>query len=112
MNGEDDSTPPHGTRIPATRAEVRPGPHIAEPARGELPPDDDELWRALDMVRRVFAETRSMNGAFNDLAYHRLRPQIVELYQIVKHAVKVKLEDDEMFELFVELRGLILRKDA
>jgi hypothetical protein len=104
-------TPPHGTPIaPAAPATVRPGPHIVEPDRGDIPEvASPDLLENLEAARALFAESPD---PFNDPSYRQRHPGLRVLWQRLHGMAREQAGDIELFDLFVEVGGMLLRRDV
>jgi hypothetical protein len=94
--------------IPASRAEVRKGE--AAPAHDHGQIDDVGAPEAAFIAMRNLH--RVARDPFNDPAYHRYSSGTRQYHELLKRQVREKLDDDELFELMLEARSYLLRRDA
>ena len=113
MTDEPDITPPLGIpafTLPAATpqvASVRPGHTAPAHDHAALPEPDDDLWTTLELARSLRSECRGFSAFVNDAAYHRLRPGLTALANAIERCIRFKVGDDELMDLFMEVRGLL-----
>lgn len=87
-------------------AEVRPGLTAPEPDPGRLPHVPDDLMGTLEAARSLF---RISTHPFNDAEYRHLEPGLRMIDRRLEELVRGLLGDDELFGLFEEVRGMLMR---
>lgn len=106
----EDLTPARDNPAPPGRpASVRPGPHVPPPDPGELPPPEHDLWRNLNEARDLFETCPTTTAAMDDAGYHRLVPGLRDLHHRLMRIAREKIDDDELFDLMLEVRSYLRR---